>query len=42
MNIWLLLDQIKNLRRTRDMLLPRLLSGLVDIEALPNPDLSEP
>lgn len=36
------LNQVQNLRRTRDMLLPRLLSGLVDIEALPNPDLSEP
>ena len=34
--------QIKNLRRTRDLLLPRLLSGQIDVEALPNPDLSEP
>ena len=42
MNIWLLLDQIKNLRRTRDLLLPRLLSGLIDIESLPEPVLSEP
>jgi type I restriction enzyme S subunit len=33
---------IQNLRQSRDLLLPRLLSGLVDIEALPNPDLSEP
>ena len=40
--IWCLIDQIQNLRRTRDLLLPRLLSGLVDIEALPNPDLCEP
>jgi type I restriction enzyme S subunit len=37
-----LLRQVQNLRLTRDLLLPRLLSGLVDIEALPNPDLSEP
>jgi len=36
------LNQIQNLRRTRDLLLPRLLSGLIDIEAVPNPDLSEP
>jgi type I restriction enzyme S subunit len=36
-----LLRQVQNLRRTRDLLLPRLLSGLIDIEALPNPDLSE-
>jgi type I restriction enzyme, S subunit len=34
--------QIHNLRRTRDLLLPRLISGQIDIEALPNPDLSEP
>ena len=34
--------QIQNLRQSRDLLLPRLLSGLIDIEALPNPDLSEP
>jgi type I restriction enzyme S subunit len=37
----LLARQIQNIRRTRDLLLPRLLSGLIDIEALPNPDLSE-
>jgi type I restriction enzyme S subunit len=34
--------QVENLRRTRDLLLPRLLSGQIDVEALPNPDLSEP
>ena len=34
--------QIQNLSQSRDLLLPRLLSGLVDIEALPNPVLSEP
>ena len=33
--------QIQNLRRTRDLLLHRLLSGLIDIEALPNPVLSK-
>jgi type I restriction enzyme S subunit len=37
-----LLRQVQNLRRTRDLLLPRLLSGLIDIEAVPNPDLSVP
>jgi type I restriction enzyme S subunit len=35
-------QQIQNLRRTRDLLLPRLLSGLIDIESLPEPVLSEP
>lgn len=30
--------QVTNLRRTRDLLLPRLLSGQVDVEALPDPD----
>jgi type I restriction enzyme S subunit len=34
--------QFQNLRRTRDLLLPRLLSGQVDVEALPEPVLSEP
>jgi type I restriction enzyme S subunit len=34
-------DQIQNLRRTRDLLLPRLLSGQIDVEALPEPVLSE-
>jgi len=33
--------QIKSLRRTRDLLLPRLLSGQVDVEALPEPVVSE-
>jgi type I restriction enzyme S subunit len=28
--------QIQNLRRTRDLLLPRLLSGQIDVEALPD------
>ena len=32
--IWCLIDQIQNLRRTRDLLLPRLLSGQIDVEAL--------
>jgi type I restriction enzyme S subunit len=34
--------QIQNLRQSRDLLLPRLLSGLIDIESLPEPVLSEP
>jgi type I restriction enzyme S subunit len=34
--------QIQNLRRTRDLLLPRLLSGQIDLEALPEPGLTEP
>jgi type I restriction enzyme S subunit len=34
--------QIKNLRHTRDLLLPRLLSGQIDVEALPEPGLTEP
>ncbi len=29
--------QIQNLRRTRDLLLPRLLSGQIDVEAMPEP-----
>ena len=33
---------IQTLRRTRDLLLPRLLSGQIDIEALPDPAASEP
>jgi type I restriction enzyme, S subunit len=33
--------QIDNLRRTRDLLLPRLLSGQIDVEALPEPGLTE-
>jgi type I restriction enzyme S subunit len=33
--------QVENLRRTRDMLLPRLLSGQIDLEVLPGPVLSE-
>jgi len=32
---------IQNLRRTRDLLLPRLLSGQIDVEALPEPVLME-
>ncbi len=31
----------RNLRRTRDLLLPRLLSGQIDVEALPEPALTE-
>jgi type I restriction enzyme S subunit len=34
--------QVQNLRRTRDLLLPRLLSGQIDVEALPEPGLTEP
>ena len=33
--------EIQNLRRTRDLLLPRLLSGQIDVEALSDPVLSE-
>jgi type I restriction enzyme S subunit len=36
-----LAESIQNLRRTRDMLLPRLLSGQIDVESLPEPVLSE-
>lgn len=32
---WLLNDQIQNLRRTRDLLLPRLLSGQINVDATP-------
>jgi len=32
----------RNLRRTRDLLLPRLLSGQIDMEALPEAALTEP
>jgi type I restriction enzyme S subunit len=35
------LNQIQNLRRTRDLLLPRLVSGQIDVEALPEPVLTE-
>jgi type I restriction enzyme S subunit len=35
-------NRLDNLRRTRDLLLPRLLSGQIDIEALPDPAASEP
>jgi type I restriction enzyme S subunit len=31
-----LIFQIQNLRRTRDLLLPRLLSGQIDVEAMPS------
>jgi type I restriction enzyme S subunit len=34
--------QIQNLRLTRDLLLPRLLSGQIDVDSLPEPVLSEP
>jgi type I restriction enzyme S subunit len=33
---------VRNLGRTRDLLLPRLLSGQIDVEALPEPALTEP
>lgn len=36
MEIATLSQQIQNLRRTRDLLLPRLLSGQIDVEALAN------
>jgi type I restriction enzyme S subunit len=36
-----LVFKIQNLRRTRDLLLPRLLSGQIDVEALPEPVVSE-
>jgi type I restriction enzyme S subunit len=36
-----LAKRIQNLRRTRDLLLPRLLSGQIDVEALPGPGLTE-
>jgi type I restriction enzyme S subunit len=36
-----LLRQVQNLRLTRDLLLPRLLSGQIDVESLPEPVLSE-
>jgi len=39
--IWCLIDQIRNLRLTRDLLLPRLLSGQIDIEALSEPAISD-
>jgi type I restriction enzyme S subunit len=29
-------NQIQNLRRTRDLLLPRILSGQIDVEAMPS------
>lgn len=32
--IWVLDDQVENLRQTRDLLLPRLLSGQIDVEAM--------
>jgi hypothetical protein len=32
---WEVKRQIQNLRRTRDLLLPRLLSGQIDVEATP-------
>jgi type I restriction enzyme S subunit len=32
---WELVDQIQNLRRTRDLLLPRLLSGQVELKTNP-------
>jgi type I restriction enzyme S subunit len=40
-DILMLARQIQNLRRTRDLLLPRLLSGQIDVEALPAPGLKE-
>lgn len=33
---WALDSQIANLRRTRDLLLPRMLSGQIDVEAMPS------
>jgi type I restriction enzyme S subunit len=34
-------NRLDNLRRTRDLLLPRLLSGQIDVEALSEPALQE-
>ena len=31
---WRLVDQVQNLRRTRDLLLPRLLSGQIDVQPI--------
>jgi type I restriction enzyme S subunit len=39
--IIILQRQIQNLRRTRDLLLPRLLSGQIDVEQLQEPALQE-
>ena len=36
-----LIAEIQNLRRTRDLLLPRLLSGQIDVDSLPEPVPSE-
>jgi type I restriction enzyme S subunit len=36
-----LAKKIQNLRRTRYLLLPHLLSGQIDVEALPKPVLTE-
>lgn len=33
--IWILIDKNENLRRTRNLLLPRLMSGQIDVEAIP-------
>ena len=33
-----LADQISNLRRTRDLLMPMLISGAIDVSALPAPE----
>ena len=33
-NVAVLVSQLANLRRTRDLLLPRLLSGQIDVEAI--------
>jgi type I restriction enzyme, S subunit len=37
-----LASQLSNLRRTRDLLLPRLLSGQIDVEALPEAAVAKP
>lgn len=37
-NVAVLASQLSNLRRTRDLLLPRLLSGQVAVDAIPDPD----
>lgn len=34
-NVSVLASRLENLRRTRDMLLPRLLSGQIEVEAMP-------
>jgi type I restriction enzyme S subunit len=39
--IWRLVDQAANLHRTRDLLLPRLMSGQIDVSPVSDDALSE-